>query len=85
MATIDEFRLELAQQLLAAQAGGVQALEVNAGELYKEVTGGSSSSTEALATCCAAMRDIAQPSDEELGSSGGSDAALTIRYALPRG
>jgi len=61
-----------------------QSVEVNAGELHRQL-GGYPGPAHQLALCCAVMRQAMRPGDVVTHQGpDAADAALTIRFAMPR-
>ena len=61
-----------------------QSVEVNAGELHRQL-GGYPGPAHQLALCCAVMRQAMRPGDGVTHQGAdAADAALTIRFAMPR-
>jgi 5-methylcytosine-specific restriction protein A len=88
MATIDEFRNELFQQIARAAKQGRPHVEINAGELHRVVGGypRKPGSDHSMPQCCDAMRAEWKKGAAEIvyETESGRSASLTIRYYLPR-
>jgi hypothetical protein len=84
-----DFERELQKQIAAAVARGLKWLDVNAGELHRDVGGNPSARGESrMPVCCGVMRRFRRPGDYILDEPpSGNGARLTIRYLLstPRG
>jgi len=79
-----EFERELERQLADAQARGLEFVDINAGELHRDV-GGYPSPSPRTAVACSVMRRFRRPGDQILQEPpSGVGASLTIRYNLPR-
>ena len=75
-----DFQAALDKRFARAWRSGVTQLEVNAGELHREV-GGYPQSNHRMATCCQVMRANMQASDEVVEEPpGGAGASLVVRY-----
>jgi hypothetical protein len=84
MATIDDFRSELRAQIRRAEARGAPHVEVNAGELHRQM-GGYPGPKHRMPVCCEAMYGEKRDGDEIISAPAkGKGAKLTIRYKLPR-
>jgi hypothetical protein len=82
--TKQDFETELRRQLAHAQSLGRPHLDVNAGELHRDV-GGYPSSDHRMPMCCNAMLGEMIEKDRILNQPPkGAGASLTIRYRLPR-
>jgi 5-methylcytosine-specific restriction protein A len=85
MVSIVDFRSELKAQFQRAERRGAPHVEINAGELHRQV-GDYPGPSHRMPSCCEAMYDEKGNGDELITSpEGGKGAALTIRYKLPRG
>ncbi|MFT0875377.1 hypothetical protein VRZ08_02360 [Rhodopseudomonas sp. G2_2311] len=88
MATIDEFRNELFQQIARAAQQGRPHVEINAGELHRVVGGypPKPGGNHSMPLCCDAMRAESKKGAAEIvyETESGKSASLTIRYYLPR-
>jgi hypothetical protein len=84
MATIEDFRSELKAQLRRAEGRGVSHVEINAGELHRQM-GGYPGPKHRMPVCCEAMYGEKRAGDEVVSAPlKGKGAKLTIRYKLPR-
>lgn len=84
MATKDEFRAELERVLTAADALGLLAVDVNAGNLHRRV-GDYPGADHRMPSCCSVMRAGMTANDAVVSEpEQGAGASLTIRYRLPR-
>lgn len=82
--TIEDFRSRLRQRLRRAELGGGASVEINSGELHREV-GGYPGADHRMRTCCGAMTSEMKTGDRVIQSPPkGHGASLTVRYALPR-
>jgi hypothetical protein len=78
------FRQALDRTLREAAAAAADHLDVNAGELHREL-GVYPSRDHRMPACCAAMRSAVRTGDQVLAEPPkGTGARLTIRYRLPR-
>ena len=67
-----------------AEHSGRDHIEINAGELHRDV-GDDPSSQHRMPMCCQAMRNELREGDEIVSSPPEENgASLTIRYRLPR-
>ncbi|MFN7917869.1 MAG: hypothetical protein U0Q55_21155 [Vicinamibacterales bacterium] len=67
-----------------ASEAGWRSLELTAGDLHRRV-GGYPGRHHRMPACCAVMKSMLQPGDDEvLSPPSGTGASLTIRYRLPR-
>lgn len=84
MPKIDDFRQELRKQLARASASGAKSVQINSGDLHREV-GGYPGPKHALPSCCNAMIEAKRTGDVIVSQPPkGKGATLTIRYKLPR-
>jgi 5-methylcytosine-specific restriction protein A len=82
--TKQDFETELRRQLAHAQNLGKSHLNVNAGELHRDV-GEYPGRDHRMPVCCDVMVEEMNASDRILTQPPrGRGASLTIRYALPR-
>jgi 5-methylcytosine-specific restriction protein A len=83
--TKQDFETELRRQLAHAHNLGKAHLDVNAGELHRDV-GGYPSSDHRMPVCCDTMiEEMKNQNDRILAQPPkGRGASLTIRYRLPR-
>jgi 5-methylcytosine-specific restriction protein A len=80
----EEFAKALAKRMREATSLGHDHIDVNAGDLHREV-GVYPKPGHRMPTCCAAMRAGMGAGDVVLDEPPkGSGASLTIRYQLPR-
>ena len=85
MLTIDDFRVELANQLKAAQSKNAVFVDVNSAELHRALGNYPDPSNHRMPTCCEAMYAAMAADDIVLRRPPkGKGASLTIRYKLPR-
>lgn len=84
MPTLQEFSNELRTQLRQAELKGVPHLEINSGQLHRQM-GGYPEGAHRMPTCCSAMYAEQKAGDEVISRPPkGKGASLTIRYKLPR-
>jgi 5-methylcytosine-specific restriction protein A len=84
MTKADQFRDRLGARLRAAEREGVPHLDVNAGDLHREV-GGYPGAGHQMPNCCRIMYEAQRAGDQVLSKPpSGKGASLTIRYRLPR-
>lgn len=84
MPTIDQFREELGNQLSRAELSGAGSVEINSGQLHRDV-GGYPGPKHAMPSCCDAMMDAKRTGDIIISQPPkGKGATLTIRFKLPR-
>lgn len=82
--TSDDFREAIRQRFNSAERAGKTAVEINSGDLHREV-GIYPEPGHSMPTCCNMMRESMSARDTVLSSPPkGRGATLTIRYALPR-
>ena len=80
----DEFISGLRAQWDRAEEGGASHVDINAGDLHRQV-GGYPGPEHRMPNCCQVMRGEMAAGDEVVESPpGGHGASLTIRYRLPR-
>jgi hypothetical protein len=78
------FEVELRRQLAYARRLGKSYLDLNSGELHRDV-GGYPGHNHRMPVCCDAMIDEMNSKDQVLSQPPkGRGASLTIRYLLPR-
>jgi hypothetical protein len=78
------FETELRRQLTYAQRIGKAHVDLNSGELHRDV-GGYPGHDHRMPSCCDAMIDEMNTRDRILTQPAkGRGASLTIRYTLPR-
>lgn len=84
MPTKDEFAKAIAAKLRAAELRSAGHLELNAGELHREL-GGYPGAVHQMPSCCDALYEVHRAGDTILAKPPkGKGATLTIRYKLPR-
>lgn len=84
MPTSEDFRRELRSQLRAAELKNQPYVDVNAGELHRQL-GGYPGKKHQMPSCCQIMEAERRALDEIVaGPPSGKGASLTIRYRLPR-
>jgi 5-methylcytosine-specific restriction protein A len=85
MPSKEDFRSALKRVLNAAEKAGKPYIEVNAGDLHREV-GGYPSKEHIMPSCCDVLYEEHARGRAEIRSSPpkGKGASLTIRYQLPR-
>lgn len=83
----DDFRDALRRRFDAATRAGQAWLDVNAGELHRELGGyPAKGGNHRMPVCCDVMRGMMRPGDEVLHQPPkGLGASLTIRYRIPPG
>lgn len=83
MPTSQDFEGELRRQLGKARESGKSYVDVNSGELHRDV-GGYPGKDHSMPTCCNVMVRLMKSGDEVLTQPPkGRGATLTIRYKLP--
>lgn len=84
MPTADEFRDELRSRLRAGRLRNLPYVDINAGELHRQL-GGYPGNSHRMPNCCQVMQAQRQTGDTVISSPlSGMGASLTIRYRLPR-
>ena len=84
LVAVEDFERELQKQLAQAQVSNKQYVDVNSGELHRDV-GGYPGKDHRMPTCCDTMIAAMKIGDEVLTQPPkGRGATLTIRYKLPR-
>jgi hypothetical protein len=84
MPVVQDFERELQRRLAQAQESGNPYVDVNSGELHRDV-GGYPGRDHRMPICCGAMMSSMKFGDEVLARPPkGRGASLTIRYKLPR-
>jgi hypothetical protein len=79
-----DFEKELNRQLGVAQAQGKSHIDINSGELHRDV-GGYPGRDHRMPICCDVMTNEMKGTDRILNQpKKGRGAGLTIRYLLPR-
>jgi 2-polyprenyl-6-hydroxyphenyl methylase / 3-demethylubiquinone-9 3-methyltransferase len=82
--TAQSFRVELLAQLRVAERMGQTMVDINAGQLHREL-GGYPGPNHRLPVCCEVMHGEVGLGDAVIDSPPkGKGASLTIRYQLPR-
>jgi hypothetical protein len=77
--TAIDFERELQKQIAAARAKGLKWLDVNAGELHRDV-GGYPGPEHRIPVCCGVMRRLRRPGDYIVHEPpGGNGASVTVR------
>ena len=85
MVNADEFRNRLSARLRAAERAGLPHVDVNAGDLHREVGGYPGAGRHQMPNCCRIMYDEQRAGDQVLSKPpSGKGASVTIRYRLPR-
>ncbi len=85
MATKEDFRGILLDELHRAEQAGAAYIDINSGELHRKA-GGYPGPGHRMPICCDVMYDAHSIGDEIIAQPPkGKGAALTIRYKLPRG
>ena len=80
----DEFMRAVRALLREAELEGKPFLEINSGQLHRDL-GGYPGTRHALPSCCDAMYEVQKSGDAILSKPPkGKGASLTIRYRLPR-
>ncbi len=80
----EDFRAAIRERLAAAQRAARQELEINSGELHREL-GSYPGPDHRMPNCCEAMISLMKPHDAITSQPPkGKGASLTIRYGLPR-
>src|ERR1700728_1181646 len=75
---------ELRRQLARAQTLGSDFVDINSGELHRDI-GGYPAPNARMPTVCGGMRKLMNEGDRILSAPPkGNGASLTIRYTLPR-
>jgi len=78
------FEKELKRQIGVAQAQGKSHVDINSGELHRDL-GGYPGPDHRMPICCNVMKNEMKRTDRILNQpSKGRGASLTIRYSLPR-
>jgi predicted RNA-binding Zn-ribbon protein involved in translation (DUF1610 family) len=84
MLSKETFLIEIARKFRVAESNKLDSIQINAGELHREL-GKYPGSDNRMPSCCLAMRNHMQPGDEIVQAPpSGVGASLTIRYKLPR-
>jgi len=82
--TAQDFREKINHIFQAAKCNGQQYINVNSGDLHRQV-GGYPGHNHRMPNCCSVMKQHMKPGDEILdGPPSRQGASLTIRYYLPR-
>lgn len=80
--TADRFRAALDVRFSKAKREGLSILDVEAGDLHREL-GSYPGSNHRMPTCCKAMRDAMKSADRVIAEPPkGNGASLVIRYRL---
>jgi len=80
----DDFRSALRAQLRAAELAGKTAIDINAGELHRNVGGYPGARTHRMPMCCSIMRQELRSGDAIVSERASDGASFTARYKLPR-
>jgi 5-methylcytosine-specific restriction protein A len=84
MASTPDFRAALTARLANAERLSLSHLDVNAGDLHRQV-GGYPGPKHRMPMCCNALRAEMRPPDAVMKEPPkGNGASLTIRFKLPR-
>jgi len=84
MPSVGDFRVRLKSRIDNAAKLGRAHIDVNAGELHRDV-GGYPGPENRMSLCCAAMYSEQRAGDEIISRPPkGKGTSLTIRYKLPR-
>ncbi len=84
MPNADQFRSTLRRRSSKANAEGRTYLDVQAGDLHREI-GGYPGPSHSMPTCCSVMKQEMRSGDQVLsGPPTRKGASLIIRYYLPR-
>jgi len=84
MPTTDAFAAELRARLRRAERAGLAYLDVNSGQLHRDL-GGYPGTPHNMPQCCDAMYAEQKTGDTIMSAPPkGKGASLTIRYRLPR-
>lgn len=84
MPTKAEFAKAIAAKFRAGELRNADHLDLNAGELHREL-GGYPSANHQMPSCCDALLDAQRTRDTIMAKPPkGKGASLTIRYNLPR-
>lgn len=84
MPTKEEFGKAVGAKLREAELRGGEHLDLNSGELHREL-GGYPGPNHQMSSCCDALYDAQRAGDTILSSPAqGKGASLTIRFKLPR-
>jgi hypothetical protein len=84
MPNADNFRTELRSQIERAARQGRPHIEVNSGQLHRDV-GDYPGPDHRMPICCSVMESEMRAGDVIVAAPPkGKGASLTIRYALPR-
>ena len=82
--TAQDFWEKINHILQAAERNGQPYIDINSGDLHRQV-GGYPKHSHRMRNCCSVMRQFMKSGDEVLdGPPSGQGASLTIRYYLPR-
>jgi hypothetical protein len=84
MPNTDDFQRAISALIRAAHNSGESYVDINAGNLHREL-GGYPGTKHAMPSCCDAMYQATRSKDVILAQPPkGKGASLTIRYQLPR-
>lgn len=84
MPTKDEFAKSVSAKLREAQLRGARHLDLNSGQLHREL-GGYPGTGHQMPSCCDALYEAQRTGDTVLARPPkGKGASLTIRFKLPR-
>lgn len=85
MPTADDFVTELHRMMLRGIGSGTGAVDINAGELHRNV-GDYPGRNHRMPLCCQVMRAEFNADTDAIVEEppSGEGATLTIRYAIPR-
>ena len=82
--TADDFRTELERLLAEGQRLGFVAVDINAGQLHRNV-GDYPGKDHRMPVCCSVMRRTMTSADQVVDQPArGQGPRLTVRYRLPR-
>ena len=85
MPNADDFRVELRRQIDRASRQGRPDIEINSGQLHRDV-GDYPGPNHRMPICCSVMESEKQQGDDIVSAPPkGRGASLTVRYKLPRG
>lgn len=78
------FETEIRRQWVKAEDAGADFVDIEAGEVHRQV-GGYPAPNHRMPECCHVMRRMMVAGDEVVGGPpSGTGATLVIRYRLPR-
>lgn len=85
MPTREEFSNAIRAKLREAELRGAGHLDLNAGELHRELGGYPAAGAHQMPSCCEALYAEQRTGDTILARPPkGKGASLTVRYKLPR-